>query len=365
MLIHPISFGALENFSNTLSKAPDSVNTKPIDKSEKKEKLMKALPYIAGAVVLATTAVVFRNRISKILKRPKIKEQPIQPSQTQKIEKTVEPNKKEVITALPAVIYKFDFSPKKVESVYIHDNVVQASKIEPKSEAVEKLNQKQNEIKKNVKESAFVKPKESEPEEGYKIMCIGFQDGKPVYAKVEMPIKGANETEDAFKDALHTSKLNDKAIVSKILTVRKAQEADIERIINENTHNGLIDIPMMQKIANDYMADINRGPDRFHQAADLLETSHLRQHIKSERRIESEMFNLVDYMTADSVLYKSYLNMPIEESANRLNLIVESSFKDDKFKDALETTDFFGKVFRKLVEKYQFKRHNIAHGIAE
>ena len=57
--------------------------------------------------------------------------------------------------------------------------------------------------------------------------------------------------------------------------------------------------------------------------------------------------------------------MPIEESANRLNLIVESSFKDNKFKDALETTDFFGKVFRKLVEKYQFKRHNIAHGIAE
>ena len=148
MLIHPISFGALENFSNTLSKAPDSVNTKPVDKSEKKEKLTKALPYIAGAVVLATTAVVFRDRISKILKRPKIKEQPIQPSQTQKIEKTVEPNKKEVITALPAVIYKFDFSPKKVESVYIHDNVVQASKIEPKSEAVEKLNQKKRKFRK-------------------------------------------------------------------------------------------------------------------------------------------------------------------------------------------------------------------------
>lgn len=360
MLIHPVSFGAFENFKTTMPNT--SVTAETTDKSERNDKLKKSLPYVAGAVVLATSAFVFRNKISKILKKQKVKEQPPIPPEPQQEQK-----EKEVIRTVPAVIYKFDcFNPKNVQPDEVPNKVVMPkSKKEPKiKEQTPNELDEPTEIGKNTQEALPFDPAVTETEDGYRKICVGFKDGLPVYEKVEMPVKGG-AVEDTFKYSLDSAKLGDSAIISKITSIRKAQSADIERIINENTHNGLIDMPMMQKIANDFMADINRGPDRFHQAADLLELSHLRQHIKGDRSATSEMFNLVDYMTTDPVLYKCYQNMPLEESANRLNLINEKFVNDNKYSEALDVTKFFEKTFRRLVEKYQFKRYNKAHGIKD
>lgn len=361
MFIHPVSFCAFEN--STTAMPNTSVSAKISEEtSGNNAGLKRALPYVASAVVLATCAVIFRNKIAKILKQPKIKEQPpFQPKEPPQ-------EQKDAINTLPAVIYKFDcfnIKPKTADE-FPNKVVVPKSKKEPDINGVipNKLEEEPVPIEKGANDAVPFESETTEAEAGYKTICVGFNNGLPVYKKVEMPVKGG-PVEDTFKYSLKSAKIGDSAIISKITSIREDKSADIERIINENTHNGLINMPMMQKIANDFMADINRGPDRFHQAADLLELSHLRQHIKGNRPATSEMFNLVDYMMTDPVLYKCYQNMPLEESANRLNLINERFVNDDKYNEALEVTKFFEKTFRRLVEKYQFKRYNRAHGIKD
>ena len=360
MLVHPISFGAFENFAPIRPNTPNSTNAP--DKTENKSKITKALPYIAGAVVLATSAFVFRDRIAKILKKTKIKEQPPQPQQPPQNNLNIEQNKNDAINTLPAVIYKFDFLPPKTAKIEKGPNDIIANT----NDNIPLKTGINNSGKVNTAEANTpVISEKTDPESGFKIVCVGFKDGHPVFEKIELPVDNIEGYEDAFSIALNKSKLDDEAIINKIKNISSAQFQDIERIINENTHNGLINMPMMQKIANDFMTDLNRGPDRYHQAADIMEQSHIRQHIRGNRPTTTEMFNLVDYMTTDPILYKCYQNMPLEESANRLNLINKEFTTNEKFKEALETTKFFEKTFTKLVEKYQFKRYNLAHGIKD
>lgn len=344
MFIHPVSFGAFENFAPIKPNTSNSTNT--LNKPKDKNKIKQALPYVAGAVVLATSAFIFRDKIAKIFKKAKVKEQSQQTPQPQNTELNVEPYKNNTINnTLPAVLYKFDFLPPKT------------AKIEKGPNDIIAVN--------TAEANPPVISEKTDPKSGFKTVCVGFKDGHPVFEKIELPVDYIEGFEDAFSIALNKSNLDNEEIINKILNISKTQAHEVERIINENTHNGLINMPMMQKIANDFMADLNRGPDRYHQAADIMEQSHLKQHIRGNRSTTTEMFNLVDFMITDPTLYKCYQNMPLEESANRLNLINKEFTKDEKFKEALEITKFFEKTFTRLVEKYQFKRYNLAHGIKD
>jgi len=54
--------------------------------------------------------------------------------------------------------------------------------------------------------------------------------------------------------------------------------------------------------------------------------------------------------------------MPMEESAVRLKHLTEQNVKSENYAEGIDADGFFDKAFTRLVEKYQFKRYNEAHG---
>lgn len=352
MPINGISFRGSNNFQ-TAKTAESKSQTK---QTETKSKLAKAAPYAAGVLIIGASVYAMRGKIAKLFKNVskevKIQESPINPEQKQQINQT--PN-------LPAVIYRPSFLDKK--PIYPKFEVTPELRAQIRGESPFRFNIPPIETK--APKQPYIKPEvsiqEIKPE--YKTICTGFdKEGKAIYESVEMPSE-LPIARNGYREAIQSIDLHNPSTVSKIEKNRKSEQKNITRILNENTHNGQVDMPMMRKIAGDYMLDANRGEDRFHQAADLLEQAHIKQHLRGNIQERSGMYNLVDGMTTDPVLYKCYQNMPMEESAARLNYLKENDLKSTMFKEGMNAEGFFEKTFTKLVDKYQMKRYNEAHGI--
>ena len=120
---------------------------------------------------------------------------------------------------------------------------------------------------------------------------------------------------------------------------------------------------MMRKVANDYIADAKRGVNKYHQAADLLEQAHIKGQFRDGVPIKTSLSNIISAFVTDPVLYKCYQNMPLEESAIRLRHFADFDLKSCGVTDSKDADRFFEMTFNRLVEKYQMKRYNQAHGI--
>ena len=337
---------------NSVSQSFNSRKTVKESKvSEKKNssleqsKFKKALPYVAGAVILAVSGFAFKNKISKIMKEVRTSKR-INES-TDELRKEVKIEKDRIVneTLEEKNIIETNSNADKTKKNIVKDETPieenQTTELKTKDDITEI-----NELTPNTKN-----------------ICTGFdKEGKPIFEEAELP-DYKSSAESIFIDKLKDIDLHDPSVISKIEKIRQAEQYNIDRIINENTHDGKIDIPMMKKVANDYMADINRGETRFHQAADLLEQAHIRQFVKGDEKSKSGMFNLVDSVLTDPVLYRAYQHMPIEESSARLNYLKEHELKSDFYKETMTAEGFFEKTFTRLVEKYQFKKYVEAHGI--
>lgn len=372
MSIKSISFGTTSVDNNIKT---TNITKKQETKSSPNNKNMKWLPYAAGIALLAVSAYAFRGKISKILKKtPEIKSDinseinpdikteiktEIKEDVPQELNKKINPDIKENVNPkvsatpnLPAVIQS-DILPKPPETFEL--------KPEVKAQIFGKQPYKFNLNLKPAKKT-YEKP-EIEVRSRFQDVCAGFdKEGKPIYEKIDTLVD-STPARDAFKEALESVDFNNKTIISKIENIRNSESDNIIRILNENTRDGHVDMPMMKKIANDYMLDTNRGENRYHQAADLLEQAHIREFVKGDEKMRSGMYNFTDSVTTDPVLYKCYQNMPLEESANRLNYLKEHDLKSNAYKEGMNADGFFNKAFNRLVEKYQFKRYNEAHGI--
>ncbi|MCR5265643.1 MAG: hypothetical protein K6E29_03510 [Cyanobacteria bacterium RUI128] len=322
MKICPVSSFGVINFTSQAQKQPE----KSEQSSSGKEKFMKAMPYVAGAAVLAVSGYAFRSKIAKILKKNPELRNPVEHKEPPTLGTPLSDLREKVT------------EPPKVSEV--------------------------SEIIKPVHEVPPVAQAEvsSEVEKTKEIFTHFDNEGKPVYEAVEMPSTEAGGR-SIFTEMLESVNLNDETIMSKIDTIRTSEADNITRILNENTHGDWVDIPMMKKVANDYMNDTQRGETRFHQAADLLEQAHIKAHVKGDSKEMGGMFNLTDSFVTDPVLYRAYQNMPLEESAVRLNRLKEQELKSEVYKESMDAQGFFDKAFQRLSEKYQFKKYNEIRGI--
>lgn len=323
--------------------------------TNKRKKSFKKLPYVAAGIVLAGLGVyASRNKLAKLFSGNVKKDE------------------------VDKVFAELNAKAKKEEAGKIHEKMREI--IDPNI-----LPQNRNNTIKNmkiilpegtvkVKQQATEQVTANEPAHAQRLLpllapkqekfvCIGFSEGKPVYEKleniVEKNVQPAKSVVEEMKKSLNL--VNDE-VIAKIMKNRQQNASEIDRIIGENTHGGHINLNIMRKVAHDFSTDeAGRGADRFHQAADILEQSYIREFVKKDGKQIKGLYNLYDFMKTDSELFSIYTQMPMEEAANRLHYLRYN----DLFRGGVEkdmTPDaFFEKMFEKLVQKTQFNGYNKAH----
>lgn len=233
-----------------------------------------------------------------------------------------------------------------------------------KEKAKEELKEELKEIGEEIKEEFIENKKVSHlpailaPKEEY--ICTGFSNGKPIYVKKSEVVSAAiTPAIDGYKEIKNKiNPLNDE-IIAKIIKNKNEKFDEINRIIAENTKDGHINFNIMRKVAHDFSTDeAGRGADRFHQAAEILEQSYIREYIKPDGFEKHGVYNLFDTMKSDTELMSIYTKMPLEEAVNRINYICYNDLlKCNAAKDMSKET-FFDKMFDRLIEKRQFKKYN-------
>lgn len=325
MNVQPISVRTNFSANNTVKPSANNTAVQPNTTAPKeKSKMKKALPYIAGAAIVAVSAYAFRNKISSILgkgvkeTKPEHKEQEVKNT----VEKVADTVKKETAPVTAEV----KTAEKVTEPAATEVKTAEAKA--PATPVADKPAEAPKETAPIVKEEA---PQETK--------AVAKEEKKPAEVKKETanPLKGIN--------------LADKKVNAKLETIRKADQADTNRIIGENNHNGFIDIPTLNKVATDFMSDKTRGANRYHQAADLLEQTHVKAFINGDDKKIFGVDKFTENILNDKVLFDAYKKMPLKESATRLNNLKETALKSETYAGNTTADDFFNKAVAKLTEK--------------
>lgn len=170
---------------------------------------------------------------------------------------------------------------------------------------------------------------------------------KPADNTAKSEVKPAEKPQENAAQAIN---LDNKEIIEKINKNKKTDEAEINRIIGENTQDGHILFDKMRRVANDFTADEGRGPDRYHRAADVLEKSYIREFIKTDGNTQSGLNALFDNMMADEQLLSIYKYLPLEDTACRLDLLRKNELVNCKAAKEMSLDEFFEKALAKVKE---------------
>ena len=170
---------------------------------------------------------------------------------------------------------------------------------------------------------------------------------KPADNTEKSEVKPAEKPQENAAQAIN---LDNKEIIEKINKNKKTDEAEINRIIGENTQDGHILFDKMRRVANDFTADEGRGPDRYHRAADVLEKSYIREFIKTDGNTQSGLNALFDNMMADEQLLSIYKHLPLEDTACRLDLLRKNELVNCKAAKEMSLDEFFEKALAKVKE---------------
>ena len=191
-------------------------------------------------------------------------------------------------------------------------------------------------------------PKAEEPKaDGAKAEDKKSNAPKAKKSKAENPKTDANSTQDIKKKI----NLDNKEVVEKIKSIKKQNEPNVIQITNENNRDGHINLTAMQKVATDFMNDVTgRGDARFHMAADFLEQTYIHEFIKTEGNVKSGLNTLFEKMMADEKLALIYSKMPLEEAACRIDSLRKNELANCKAANEMTLDEFFEKVLAKLIE---------------
>ena len=191
-------------------------------------------------------------------------------------------------------------------------------------------------------------PKAEEPKaDGAKAEDKKANAPKAKKSKAENPKTDANSTQDIKKKI----NLDNKEVVEKIKSIKKQNEPNVIQITNENNRDGHINLAAMQKVATDFMNDVaGRGDARFHMAADFLEQTYIHEFIKTEGNVKSGLNTLFEKMMADEKLALIYSKMPLEEAACRIDSLRKNELANCKAANEMTLDEFFEKVLAKLIE---------------
>ena len=290
----------------------------------------KALPYVAGAVVLAGLGVYIWKGKGKglIRKKDSLKDDLIDLGEkaNEKMKKGEKPK-----TEVP-----------KAEEIKADGTKPENPKPEnPKPEAPKADGAKAEDKKPDA-------PKAEEPKaDGAKAEDKKSNAPKAKKSKAENPKTDANSTQDIKKKI----NLDNKEVVEKIKSIKKQNEPNVIQITNENNRDGHINLAAMQKVATDFMNDVaGRGDARFHMAADFLEQTYIHEFIKTEGNVKSGLNTLFEKMMADEKLALIYSKMPLEEAACRIDSLRKNELANCKAANEMTLDEFFEKVLAKLIE---------------
>ncbi len=188
--------------------------------------------------------------------------------------------------------------------------------------------------------------------EGTKYLPV-LREGSPNFAAEKALVVGKT-----LEHAKKSINISNSSIIDKITKNKQAKAAETDRIIAENIKDGHIDFNIMRKVAQDFSIDkTGRGEDRYHQAANILEQSYVREFIKTEGNDRFGLAALYENMKNDKTLLAIYRRMPLEESVNRMNYLRNSEFYNlNPAKDKMTADEFFEKTFEMLVENILLKK---------
>ena len=120
-------------------------------------------------------------------------------------------------------------------------------------------------------------------------------------------------------------------IKDKIARIKENSLAEANRVINDNSPNGIINLPIIDHSAGMRSADPAQ-PERFHQAATWLEEAYKKAYSKAELSDGKNMFNYIhEYMNdGKTALAQMYVQMPEAEANVRIRQFVEDISAMDK-----------------------------------
>lgn len=365
------------------------------DSSKKLQKnLKKALPYVAGAVVLAGLGVYLVKRptfnkkkladaadkIDDQIKKTaeEIKNAENEAANTSNKAKTTVEEAAEKTGAKKAEAQAAQTETKPaVEAEKVEAPKAESQKPEVNTQAAEETPKTEN-IQNNTPEQKTTKKKNSKSKTAKtKTNAETTAQAEPPKAdstkaqqpKTETPAEPpkaekaaeqkaaaaqAQKTETkTTEDIIKSIKLDNKELVEKISANKKDKADEINRIIGENTKDGHINFDMMKKIANDFMSDLEgRGDNRYHQAADILEQSYIREFIKTDGNTKSGLNTLYEKMMADEKLSTAYQKLSLEEVACRLDSLRKNELATCKAANEMTPDEFFTKALEQIAKSH-------------
>ena len=400
----PAQSPAVKN-ADTSKQETAAAQTPPANKTPKNFK--KAIPYVAGAVVLAGLGIYIakgkgknlfnkknlneiKDDVADIGKKAKeeIKEE-IQTS-TKKVEtdaaaaaktetaaakaetKPAEAAKEKAETAANAEAKPAEAAKEKAETA-ANAEAKPAEAAKEKAETAANAEAKPAEAVKEKAETAanaeakpaeIAKDKAEAPkdktEKTAKSKSKTSKASKTDAAKAEnKPAEAAKQNAKAEQASVEEIKksinLTNKETLDKVNKINADSSQEVNKIIGENSRDGHVDLDQMRDSAGQFCADKDRGDNRFHQAANLLEQSYIREAIKTEGKEKTGISYLHGIITGDKDLYTIYTHMPLEEAAVRVNNIRTKELANCKVENNITPDKLFDDVLTKIIENAEKK----------
>ena len=324
----------------------------------------KAAPYIAGAVILAGLGVYFGRK--RLVKGVKIKpKEPVNPAgEVPKPGSTAKAHAPEVSNPSASSAPKAPEKPQAAETKPVADvpkapEKPQAAETKPAADAPKAPEKPQATETKPAEDApkapekpqaAETKPAAAVPKapekphttENKPVALLPKPNAEAPKAAIEAKAPNTQKTTAAVAETtVETIKLDDKKILENIEKIRKEKSEETNRIIQENTHDGFVDLTKLYKASKDFVADAEgRGENRFHQAANLLEQSMIKAYIKGNEAQKSGLQAFFDKAKSEPLLFDIYKNMTVEEAASRVKYLVENDLKAAKYED-MDAKTFF------------------------
>lgn len=147
------------------------------------------------------------------------------------------------------------------------------------------------------------------------------------------------------------SKPNLQKIEAKVAQLKDKYRADAHRVLNENTHNNVVNLSAIEPAA----AIRSASPieeNAFHQAASWLEESYKGAYSKADLKDGN---NILDYIhrriaSEDNTLAQMYAQMPKEEAKIRVKQFTLEALEKDKHV-GMTADSFIDSVINRLVPK--------------
>lgn len=133
---------------------------------------------------------------------------------------------------------------------------------------------------------------------------------------------------------------------------------EANRILTENIHNRIVDIPTIEKAAGIRSASLTE-PEPFHQAASWLEEAYKFAYSRAEQKDGKNIFNFIHNRITkeNNSLAKMYAQMPIDEAKARLwRFVCETNLK--RTHNGMTGEEFFLDIVNNAIQKTKIELTN-------